>query len=197
MTARGPGGARRPRTGRGRPGGLRGRTAAAPDDPGSLDGARAQAIRLLARRDYAKRELAGRLTERGFAAEIAAGAVEVLADERLVDDERYVEAAVASRIARGQGPRRIALELKRLGVDAQLVERAVDAGSPDWTRRALELRQRRFGRAAPAGPRERSRQIRYLLYQGYTLDHVRAALGGRAGELDDVDVEEPESRGEQ
>jgi regulatory protein len=197
MTAGDPGGgARRPGTGRGRPGGLRRRVPASPDDPASLDGARAQAIRLLARRDYAKRELAGRLTERGFAAEAAAGAVAMLEDERLVNDGRYVEAAVASRIARGQGPRRIALELRRLGLDGPLVEQAVDAGAPDWARRALDLKERRFGRAAPADRHERARQARFLLYRGYTLEHVRAALGGRAADLDDVDLDDPEPRDE-
>jgi len=197
MTAGGPGGgARRPGAGRGRPGGLRGRVPAAPDDPASLTGARAQAIRLLARRDYAKRELTGRLTERGFAAEAAAGAVELLEDERLVNDARYVEAAVASRIARGQGPRRIALALKRLGVDGSLVEQAVDARSPDWARRARELKERRFGRAAPADPHERARQVRFLLYRGYALEHVRAALGGQAVDLDAVDLDDPEPRDE-
>ena len=190
MAVRGPGGrARRPRVGRG----LRGRAAPAPNDPASLAGAREQAIRMLSRRDYAKRELAGRLAERGFAAEAAAGAVEVLEDERLVNDARYVESAVASRIARGQGPRRIALDLERLGVDQQLVAQAVDARSPEWTRRALELRERRFGRAAPKDQRERSRQVRFLLYRGYTPEHVRVALGRDARDLEDVDLEEPEA----
>ena len=72
--------------------------------------------------------------------------------------------------------------------------RPIDARSPDWTRRALELKQRRFGRAAPKNQRERSRQVRFLLYRGYTLEHVRAALGGRGADLEDVDLEEPEPR---
>ena len=185
------GGARRPRTGRGRSGRFGG-TPAAPEDPASPSGARAQAIRMLARRDHAKRELLGRLTERGYAAEAAAAAVEVLEDERLVNDERYVEAAVTSRMARGQGPRRITLELTRLGVGPELIAQAVDARSSDWTRRAVELKKRRFGAAAPADQRERSRQVRFLLYRGYTLEHVRAALGRDALEAADVDLDAAE-----
>ena len=189
MSAGGPGGGtRRPRSGRGRSGRFGG-TPAAPENPASPSSARAQAIRMLAHRDHGKHELVGRLTERGYAAETAAAAVEVLEDERLVNDERYVEAAIASRIARGQGPRRIALELKRLGVDVELITQAVDARSADWTRRAVELKQHRFGRAAPADQRERSRQVRFLLYRGYTLEHVRAALGRDAVEAEDVDLD--------
>lgn len=142
-----------------------------------------KAIGLLARRDFASRELKGRLARAGYEEAAAAAAVTGLEDERLVDDARYAESAVASRIARGQGPVRIGLELRRQGVPADLVERMVDARSPEWAARAADLRRRRFGAAAPADAKERTRQARFLLYRGFTLDHVRGALGRSADDL--------------
>lgn len=162
--------------GRGRRGFGRGRRKP-PAEPDNPEAARQKAIGLLARRDFASRELQGRLADAGYEPEAAAAAVTELEEDRLVDDERYVESAVASRIARGQGPIRIALELKRVGVAPALVERAVEAKSPEWGARAVELRRRRFGREVPQGPKERARQIRFLLYRGFTMDHVRSALG--------------------
>ncbi|MBS0393481.1 MAG: RecX family transcriptional regulator, partial [Proteobacteria bacterium] len=116
-------------------------------------------------------------------------AVSELEDERLVNDARYVEAAVAGRIARGQGPVRIMLELRRHGVAAALVESAVEPRSPAWAERAAELRRRRFGSGAPAGPAERARQVRFLLQRGFTGAQVRHALGARA--VEDLDLDDP------
>lgn len=160
-----------------------------PEDPASADAARGRAIGLLSRRDYPRRALKKRLAESGFADAAAESAVTALEDERLVNDARYVEAAVAGRTARGQGPIRIALELRRQGVAAALVAAAVDARSPEWAERARDLRRRRFGADPPKDAKERARQIRFLLQRGFSGDHVRRALDARAGddlELDDA-----------
>lgn len=153
-----------------------------PEDPGSTRAARGTAIGLLSRRDYSRGALKGRLTEAGFETGAAEAAVSELEDERLVNDDRFVEAAVASRIARGHGPLRIALELRHLGIAAALIATAVDSRSTDWAARAATARQRRFGPDVPTGPAERARQARFLLYRGYTGEQVRAALGRIAGE---------------
>lgn len=167
----------------------RGRTQSAPADPASPAAARQKAIGLLARRDFGSKELQGRLAQAGYETVAAAAAVTDLEDERLVNDERYVESAVATRAARGQGPVRIAMDLKRLGLAKDLVERAVDARSPEWAERAAELRLRRFGAAPPGDPKERTRQVRFLLYRGFSSDHVRAALGRAAADLADEDLD--------
>jgi regulatory protein len=167
----------------------RGRKQSAPADPASPDAARQKAVGLRARRDFGSKELKGRLAEAGYETGAAEAAVTDLEDERLVNDERYVESAVAARIARGQGPVRIAMDLKRLGLAKDLVEQAVDARSPEWAERADELRRRRFGAAPPADPRERTRQVRFLLYRGFSSEHVRAALGRAAADLTDEDLD--------
>ena len=159
-----------------------------PEEPASAEEARGRAIGLLSRRDYPRRALKQRLADSGFADEAAESAVAALEDERLVDDARYVEAAVAGRTARGQGPIRIALELRRLGVGAALVAAAVDARSPEWAERACELRRRRFGAEPPREPKERARQVRFLLQRGFGGDHIRRALEARAGE--DLELDE-------
>jgi regulatory protein len=165
-----------------------GRARKPPDDPGSAEAARGRAIGMLARRDYPRRALKERLADSGFAEAAAESAVATLEDERLVNDARFVEAAVASRIARGQGPVRIALELRRQGVGAALVAAAVDGRAPEWAERAVELRRRRFGTQPPHDPKERARQVRFLLQRGFSGDQVRRALGARLA--DDPDLED-------
>ncbi len=165
-----------------------GRARKPPDDPASAEAARGRAIGMLSRRDYPRAALKARLADSGFVEQAAESAVATLEGERLVNDERYVEAAVAGRTARGQGPIRIALELRRQGVAASLVATAVDAKSPAWAERARELRRRRFGEEPPRDRKERTRQVRFLLQRGFTGEHVRHALDGRLG--DDLELEE-------
>jgi regulatory protein len=167
-------------------GGFRRRAPKPPEDPASGEAARGKAMRLLARRDYPSKLLRSRLGEAGFEAGAVEEAVTDLEDQRYVNDERYVESAVAGRAARGQGPIRIALELIRQGCPKELVEAYVVRDDPHWSDSAIALRQRRFGRGAPGQAKERARQVRFLLQRGFSSAHVRAALAA-AG--DDVDMD--------
>jgi len=146
----------------------------APDDP---SGVRLAALRLLNRRDYCAAELVARLVERGADKQLAAEVVAGLGRERMVDDARYAENFVAWHAGRGQGPIRIAHELKELGVAATMVDEAVDASSATWRERCAKVRRRRFGDEPPTEWKERGRQARFLQYRGFSADQVRAALG--------------------
>jgi regulatory protein len=165
-----------------------GARARAPADPASVSGARSRAIGVLARRDLPRKALKGRLTEVGYGEETAETAVAELEDELLVNDARYVESAVAARISRGQGPIRILMELRRLGVAPELLNPAVDSRSPEWVERATALRRRRFGGQPPGNPKESTRQARFLLYRGFTGEQVRRALGRAAAEIEDLEL---------
>ncbi len=154
----------------------------APEAAGDASSARAAALGWLARRDYFSAELHRKLLERGFEAHAASEALEALAGERLLDDARTVERFVAYRAGRGQGPLRIALDLKAHGAPAELIGPALESG-PDWRALARDVRRRRFGAAAPADWNERARQARFLQYRGFSSDDIRAATGAEL-ELD-------------
>jgi len=170
-------------------GGFRRRAPKPPEDPASGEAARGKAMRLLARRDYPSKLLRNRLGEAGFDPSAVDEAVTDLEDARYVNDERYVESAVAGRASRGQGPVRIGLELVRQGCPKDLVENAVRRDDPEWTQRAIALRQRRFGRDAITEAKERARQVRFLLQRGFTSAQVRSALA-TAGDHDDWEIED-------
>jgi regulatory protein len=146
-------------------------------------------MRLLARRDYPSKLLRNRLGEAGFDPSAVDEAVTDLEDARYVNDERYIDSAVAGRASRGQGPVRIGLELVRQGCPKDLVEAAVRRDDPEWTQRAIALRQRRFGREGITQAKERARQVRFLLQRGFTSAQVRCALA-TAGDDDDFEIED-------
>lgn len=139
-------------------------------DPESL---RAAAVALLARRDYASGALCERLAAQGFEGSAAAAVVAELQREGIVDDARYAQNYVAFHAGRGQGPVRIAAELRRKGLAEALIEGALARG-PDWGALARKVRSARFG-APPSGWPEKARQARFLQYRGFSSDHIRAA----------------------
>jgi regulatory protein len=145
-------------------------------DPADSEAARAAAVRWLARRDYASGELRGRLQRMGFNNDVVERTVGELIDERALDDARYASNYVSYSASRGQGPVRIASELKALELPADLIEAAL-AGGPDWRALAGEVRNRKFGAEPPADWPEKARQARFLQYRGFSSDHIRLALG--------------------
>ena len=145
-------------------------------DPRDAAAAELAAVTLLARRDYACGELAGKLRERGYDADVVQQLVDELRGRRLLNDERYAGHFVDYHRARGQGPVRIRRDLEAFDVDAALIDAALAAGA-DWAAVAREVRRRRFGSEEPADWREKGRQARFLQYRGFSNDHIRAALG--------------------
>lgn len=131
---------------------------------------RMRALRLLARREFTRHELAQRLAP--FAAE--ASELAQLLDEFArcgwLSEARAVEQIVHARRSRF-GSRRIRHELEKRGVDSVRVAAAVEglkAGEPDAVR---AIWRRKFGRA-PRTPAERARQIRFLQGRGFDLDLI-------------------------
>jgi len=143
--------------------------------PGTHDAeARAVAMTLLARRDFASRELREKLEAQGFAPAAAAQAIADLTRAGLLNDGRYAQNYVAYHAGRGQGPLRIAAELRRSGLAANLIEAALETG-PDWSALARKVCRAKFGQQAPDSWTERARQARFLQYRGFSSDHIRAA----------------------
>jgi len=135
------------------------------------------AIRLLARREHSRRELAVKLRQRGGATEHIEGTLDALESERLLSDRRFAEEFVRVRRERGQGPVRILAELSERGVDQSLARELLHAEPDHWLERARALRDRRFGGTLPASRREWLRQAGFLSRQGYTSEQVHAVLG--------------------
>lgn len=140
---------------------------------------REDAIRLLARRDYSRHELEGRLASKGHSAEAIGECLDALAEQGLQSDARFAEAFLRSRLARGQGPLKVRADLGQRGLSREaidtLLSEAEAAGELDWFALAAETLGRRF--AAPATtPKERARQERFLAGRGFSFDQVRYAL---------------------
>jgi regulatory protein len=137
---------------------------------------RMAAVALLGRRDFCSGELRQKLQADGYDRQQVAAAVAELVAGKIVNDARYAENYVAYHAERGQGPVRIAADLRALDLPEELIQTAIEAG-PDWRQRAREVRIRRFGLAEPETWAQKAKQGRFLQYRGFSSDHIRAALG--------------------
>lgn len=138
---------------------------------------RERALRLLARREYTRQELASRLAPRAESPEQLAALVDELTAGNLLSDQRYASTRINSRAARF-GDARLVHELRAKGVSTELVQ-ATLAASEDELTRARRVWERRFGcqsTAAVADVTERARQIRFLAGRGFSAETIRRVL---------------------
>ena len=135
---------------------------------------RQQAIKLLARREHTRVELARKLSGLGTQEEIDT----VLADmeaSQLQSDNRTAESYLRSNASR-LGASRLRHTLKTRGVAPEMIEEQLaQADLPDEIERASAAWSRKFS-AAPANAKEWARQARFLQSRGFAGDIVRRLL---------------------
>lgn len=125
------------------------------------------AMNLLARREHLRAELDGKLRKR-FGSEVElAPVLDQLTEDKLLSDERFVEAYIRQRCGKGYGPERIKLALRQKGAAADLVSLALEGCEADWYLLAREVRLKKFGPEFPVDFAEKSRQLRFLQYRGF------------------------------
>jgi len=149
---------------------------AGPVEPLDARAARVAALNALARRDYSSEDLRLKLVEKGYDAAVVQPLLDALRGEKLLDDRRFLENFVVYHAARGQGPLRIRVELRRHGLQGPLVEEYLNA-YPDWITLLKKARLKKFGAKPATNYAARQLQARFLGYRGFTSAQIRMALG--------------------
>ncbi len=141
---------------------------------------RQQAIRLLARREHTRVELARKLAGLGTREEIDVVLAE-LESNQMQSDSRTAEAWLRGKAAR-LGASSLRHTLKSRGLAPELIEEQIaQAELPDEMTRARAAWSRKFS-AAPTNPKEWARQARFLQSRGFASDVVRRLLKDPQGE---------------
>jgi regulatory protein len=136
------------------------------------------AMDLLARREHGRVELVRKLRQRGAPQELIDSALDRLTEEGLLSESRYLESFVASRGRAGYGPLRIREELAQRGLPRSDIEQALSEAEIDWAEQLRELWQRKFAGQLPADMREKAKQMRFLVYRGFSQEQVGRLLRG-------------------
>jgi regulatory protein len=138
---------------------------------------KAQAVRLLARREYSRADLEQRLVAKGASRGEVAAVLDELSTKGLLSNERFAHALVAQKSG-SYSRRSIRGELKRKGVSGEAIDGALGDASIDDDATLFALWQRRFG-TAPANDREKARQVRFLQSRGFELSAILKLLRTR------------------
>jgi regulatory protein len=137
----------------------------------------ARALRLLARREHTRAELAAKLRASGQEPEEIERLLDDLQNRGWLSEARYVESVVHARRARF-GAVRITQELRRKGVSEDAVKRAAQSLAADELEAAREVWRRKFG-TLPANLAEKARQARFLAARGFSAETVKRVLDRR------------------
>ena len=134
------------------------------------------ATRLLSRREYTGREIRQKLSKKGVQNEDADIVLEALIKNGYQSDERFAEHFTRFRASKGYGPKRIRLELKEKGVDAQLIEQGLEQAEVNWLERVAEVREKKFKGQVADTWEEKNRQTRFLDYRGFTQEQIDSCI---------------------
>ena len=135
---------------------------------------RVRALALLARREFARAELAARLAPRAGPDDDLDGLLDALEREGLLSDARFGE-AMARRHRGRHGAAWLTAALRARGVDEAVVQAQAAAARATEPDLALQALRRKY--PEPPGDRDDwARQARFLRNRGFDADAIRQAL---------------------
>jgi len=127
-----------------------------------------RALRLLARREHSRDELARKLSPHAESPEALQSVLDFLVSKNFLSNERFAEVR-AHWLARKYGAAKIRRDLKARGIEEHLVERVSTEGELERAQAILARKYR-----APATTREeRARRARFLQGRGFSGDVIR------------------------
>lgn len=128
---------------------------------------KARALRLLARREHSRDELARKLSPHAETATALAALLDELEQRKQLSDERFAESR-ARALARKYGPARIRHDLRSKGIAEELAQRF---SRIEELERARVILDRKY-RTAALTREERARRARFLQSRGFSPDVV-------------------------
>jgi regulatory protein len=144
------------------------------------DDLKARALRLLARREHTRAELARKLAPDAESSVKLEGLLDQLNARAQQSDERYAEAR-AHQLSHKFGAVRVRRELVAKGVEREVAARfAADLEKSDLER-ARSILARKYRTRATA-PQDRARRARFLQSRGFSADVIRQSLALAATE---------------
>jgi len=139
--------------------------------PESAAELKARALRLLARREHSRDELARKLSPHAESQETLQAVLDLLVAKKLLSNERFAEVRT-HWLARKYGAAKIRQDLKAKGVEDELVARVCADGEIG---RASAILKRKY--REPATTREeRAKRARFLQSRGFSYDTIRRLL---------------------
>ncbi len=99
--------------------------------------------------------------------------LEQLLDDNLLNEARFTECFIRSRINKGSGPVKIRHELMERGISSELSSDYLDDSYEFWQQHIEVVRNKRFGIQLPEDYKEQTKQSRFLYQRGFSSEFIR------------------------
>ena len=117
-----------------------------------------------------ERQMMDCLVRNGFTAEAAEAAIDKLKEYGYLGDAQFARSYIAT-YAKERGSKRIEFELKKAGVDSQIISEALDEiDDSDSCMRCIEKYVRTHRQV------DRQKLVNYLVYRGYDWDDINDCI---------------------
>lgn len=150
------------------------------------DSAKKRALRLLERRDYSRKELILKLTEKGESQEDAEAVADRMIELGVINDERYSHMLVRHYASKGYGACRIKQELYRHGIHTDLWEEAMEE-MPSQEETMDRLFRSKL-RSSDPDQKEIKKATDAMLRRGFSWSEISACRQRVLGNLYDEDL---------
>lgn len=136
------------------------------------------AIYSLAMREHSRKEIRNKLALKEYVEGVD---VDKLLDEleecNYLNEDRFVESFIRYRSGRGQGFIKISNDLRQRGINASVINIAMQEANLDWFQLAKVQREKKFGKIKPIDFKEKARQMRFLSGRGFDSEVIRTIVG--------------------
>lgn len=146
---------------------------------------RAVVLRLLARRDYGYQELVTLLNRRGYEHHAICAQLDAFKQKGYLDDTRFTSQYVDYRRKRGFGPKRIAQELKKRGIDDSIIAEKTKITDNDWLTEMQMLLTKRVKKIPLDDAKHKAKLVRFFLNRGFTQAQIHFLFKAHSHPLDD------------
>ncbi len=134
-----------------------------------------RALRLLSQREHSRAELERKLAAHEAEPGSLGRALDELQAKGFISEERVVESVIHRRASK-LGTARVQQELAAKGLSPESMADALEQLRGTELERARAVWSRKFGESA-TDPKERAKQMRFLLSRGFAAEVVRKVTG--------------------
>lgn len=134
------------------------------------------ALVLLGNREHSCLELKNKLSARSEDLLLISNVIEELIRKGYQSDQRFTESYIRSRVGKGYGEIRLTLELRKKGIDSELIKQTLLAADIDWFEVARQVKEKKFGLTYEISFAKRAKQQRFLQYRGFNFEQIHFAV---------------------
>ncbi len=141
-----------------------------------LEKARASALASLCMREHSVKEITDKLTRKEYQADSIEIVVKECLKDNYLNDQRFAEIFWRSRARKGFGPNKIAMELKRKGISASMIDDTSQQEELDFYQVVKDIYVKKYKGVAIGDLKDKMKRQNYLYQRGFDSELIRTVI---------------------